>query len=487
MTHGSLERALHLAGTTAALVLAGTALARRKPGLLLLAPLAGCAPALVGHLLVERPRSAAPARRIPRDPLPDRTLALRRDPYRFILRRARRFGADLFRTRIRLRRTVCLTGPEAARLFYHPSRFVREGAPRLRLQAALFDRGGVQGLDDEAHRRRKQMFLSMMTPAAVQRLVDIVADRWWTQARRWAAYEDVVLYEQAQEILARAVCAWAGVPLREGEAHRRALQLTRPFDAAGAVGPRRWWSRLSRRAAHAWITEIVERIRAGSLRVPEHSPVHIVTSHRDVDGNLLSPKIAAVEILEVLRPTVAVAVYVTFIAHALEVHPESRERIAAGDEAYVERFVQEVRRFYPFFPSVTARTRHALEWQGYHFPACERVILDLHGTNHDPRAWDAPDRFDPDRFLHEGADPYSLVPQGGGDLHVDHRCPGERITLALMRTAARFLARELRYEVPPQDLAIDYTRLPALPRSHFVMRNVRRSTEIPSLLGAQGG
>ncbi|AUX41241.1 uncharacterized protein SOCE26_026510 [Sorangium cellulosum] len=511
-----LNRALHLTGTAAALVLAGTALVRRKPRLLLLAPLVGYAPAWFGHFVVERNRpasfhsplwslradlrmlrlavtgrlndalprddaapgqaaspegAASAARPIPRDPLPDSTLALLMDPYRLVMRQCRKLGADLFETRLLLQRTICMTGPEASRLFHDTSRFMRKGAAPLRLQATLFGRGGVQMLDDAAHRHRKRMFLSMMTPESIQRLVDIAADVWRAQARR-AAPEDVALYEQAQEILTRAVCTWAGVPLGEDEVQKRTRTLTALFDGAGALGPRHWASLLSRQEANAWIAGVVARIRDGSLGVPEGSPVHLVATYRDVDGNLLSPKIAAVEILNVLRPTVAVSVYLTFVAHALHHHPASRQRIAAGDDVYLDRFVQEVRRFYPFFPSIVARTRHAFEWQGYRFPAGARVMLDLYGTNHDPRAWSDPDRFDPDRFLREQVDAFNLVPQGGGDHHVTHRCPGEWIAIELMKATARLLTGELRYEVPPQDLEIDYTRLPALPRSHFVMRNV---------------
>lgn len=41
------------------------------------------------------------------------------------------------------------------------------------------------------------------------------------------------------------------------------------------------------------------------------------------------------------------------------------------------------------------------------------------------------------------------------------------------RTALDFLVNVIKYEVPRQDLRIDYSRLPALPRSRFAMRGVR--------------
>lgn len=42
-----------------------------------------------------------------------------------------------------------------------------------------------------------------------------------------------------------------------------------------------------------------------------------------------------------------------------------------------------------------------------------------------------------------------------------------------MLVASAFLARRLVYDVPRQDLRIDYARLPALPRSRSVIANVR--------------
>ena len=76
----------------------------------------------------------------------DSALTLYRDPYRIISRRCRRFGTDLFEVRLLLRRTICLTGPEAAGLFYRDDLFSGRGAAPERLKATLFGRGGVQGL-----------------------------------------------------------------------------------------------------------------------------------------------------------------------------------------------------------------------------------------------------------------------------------------------------------------------------------------------------
>ena len=201
--------------------------------------------------------------RIPRDKRFDSTLALFRDPYEFISKRCQRYGSDLFQTRLLLRKTICMTEPQASELFYDPSRFMRRGAMPDRIQKTLLGRGGVQGLDDEAHRHRKQMFMALMTPERIGQLGELTADWWDTYARKWAAMDRVVLYDEVREILTRAVCAWAGVPLAESEVGWRTRELTALFDYAGSVGPKHWWARLARKRADRWIADVIRQVRAG--------------------------------------------------------------------------------------------------------------------------------------------------------------------------------------------------------------------------------
>jgi len=134
--------------------------------------------------------------------------------------------------------------------------------------------------------------------------------------------------------------------------------------------------------------------------------------------------------------------------------------------------VHEVRRFYPFFPLVGGRALRDFEWRGHCFARGTWVMLDLHGTDHDPRLWERPATFWPERFRDRAVGPFELVPQGGGEHHVSHRCAGESITVALVKRAVRLLTREMRYTVPPQDLRLDMRRMPARPRSGFVIADV---------------
>jgi fatty-acid peroxygenase len=505
-----LNRSLHLLGTGAALTLIAYALRRRRYRLLLLAPLVGYLPAWFGHFLVERNRPAtfgnplwslradlrmmrlaatgrldaevkrlsapAPAANpIPRDGMFDSTLALRADPYRYISRRCRALTTDVFQTRLMLRPTIFLCGRDAAELFYDQSRFIRHGATPPRIQNVLFGRGGVQTLDDQAHRHRKQMLMRLMDPERVAELADTTRRYWRIYARRWIEHDRVVLYDEAREIICRAVCEWAGVPLEASDVAHRTRELSSLFDNAGSAGPAHWWGRFNRFRTNHWAAGLIDDFRRGRLPAAPDSALAIIASHRTLSGELLPLPTAAVELLNVLRPTVAVAVFVTFVAHALHAHPHEAARLsdAPHDSARAEQFLQEIRRFYPFFPAVAGKVRRDFAWRGYHFPQGMRAMLDLYGTDHDPQQWQDPHRFRPHRFDGRWPGPFGFIPQGGGDPHIHHRCPGEPITLALMHVALEFLTRDIAYDLPPQDLSIDFTRLPALPTSHVILSNIR--------------
>src|SRR5690606_34420598 len=152
-------------------------------------------------------------------------------------------------------------------------------------------------------------------------------------------------------------------------------------------------SRISRRSAESWLGRLLSSVRRGKLNVAPHTALHIVASHLDDNGEVLDPRIAAVELLNLLLPVVAVSVYIVWCAHALTSYSLVRERLMQGDDRYLSWFLQEVRRYYPFFPAVTARVRHDFEWNGFHFPKGQRALLDLYGTNHDSRTWSLPGQF----------------------------------------------------------------------------------------------
>lgn len=422
---------------------------------------------------------------IPKEKTLDSSLALLREGFPFIQNKCKRFHSNIFQTRLLLEKTVCIHGQEAVRLFYDTEKFRREGAVPKRVQKTLLGENGVQTMDGAAHRHRKAMFMSLMTPERIHLLMDLMTRYWKAYIGKWEKMERVVLFEDVQEIMCLAACAWAGVPLKPTEVRKRARDFMAMVDAFGGVGPRHWRGRRARQRSEKWIRKVIKQVRNRKLEATQGSPLATIAWHRDLDGKLLSRQMAAVELINILRPIVAIATYTTFAAHALHGHPEYRRRLQAGEESLDDLFVQEVRRYYPFGPFLGARVRSAFDWQGHRFQEGTLVLLDMYGTLHDPSLWDKPDEFRPERFRSWDGSPFDLIPQGGGDHYTGHRCAGEWITKEAMKLALHILTRCMTYEVPEQDLSYSLKRMPTIIKSGFMINQVHRTGGAAPAAGAQ--
>ncbi|MFH7600351.1 cytochrome P450 [Streptomyces racemochromogenes] len=416
----------------------------------------------------------------PTFPLLDSTLPLLARGYRWAPGLIRRHGGGpAVRTRLMGRPALLLHGPEAVDFFYDEHHVLRHGALPGPVLDTLFGRGAVHTLDGALHRGRKSLFVSLlMADGAVDSLVALAGKHWLRAAEDWRGRE-VVLFDEAAAVLAGAVCAWAGVPVTEEGARRLAEDCTAMVDGFATAGPRHWKARRARARQEAALAGAVEAVRAaagparggpGVLDAVAGGPgvLDAVAGHRDCDGRLLDPRTAAVELLNILRPTVAVAWFTAFAAHALHRTPRLRAELRTGGAPYARAFAHEVRRFYPFVPFVGGLAARDLRFGPEQVPEGTLVLLDVHGHHRDPGLWTDPHRFDPLRFLGREPGPAELIPQGGGDARTGHRCPGEDITVGLLAALVPALAG-LDADVPEQDLRIPLDRIPTRPRSGFVL------------------
>jgi len=399
-----------------------------------------------------------------RRPVADGTLSLARKGYGWLPDLRRRTGRPVVRTRLLGRPAVGLVGEDAARFFYDEAHVRRAGAVPGPVQSTLFGHGAVQSLDGSAHRVRKAWFLKQLAPERLQGLVQRTVEAWDAAAEGWASAGRIVLHEEAARVLAQGVCRWAGIPLGATEVAPVAADMVAMVDGFATAGPRHWRARAARRRRESWLGGLVADVRAGSAdHVPEDSLVRSIAGHRDADGTALDDRTAAVEVINVVRPTVAVSWYVAFAAHAMHRWPQHRDALRSGDGAFGVAFAHEVRRFYPFAPFVGGLATRDLEWRGQPIPQGAMVLLDLYGQNHDAGLWPAPYDFRPESFLDRALGDYDLVPQGGGDPRTGHRCPGEPVTVALLAALAQRLAQLDWSMIQSQDLRIPLRRIPPLP------------------------
>ncbi|WP_447002224.1 cytochrome P450 [Saccharothrix isguenensis] len=408
----------------------------------------------------------------------DNSLSALVEGYAWLPARRARSASGAAHTRVLGQRAVGLCGPDAARFFYDEDHVRRHTAIPWPVQNTLFGRRAVHTLDGDRHRARKNIFLSVVNRATAQSLADGVGASWDEAAASWEPGRPVVLFDEAARVLTRAVCRWAGVPLAEAEVPAVARDLVAMVDGFATPGRRHWRARSARGRREAWLGGLVTQVRDGTLSVPAGSALEVVSAHREVDGEQLSPRLAAVELLNVIRPTVAVCWFVAYAGHALHRWPQHRQPLRDGDRDFALAFAHELRRFYPFAPFIGGRAVRELTWCGDRIPKHAMVLLDLWGHNHDHDLWGDPYAFRPERFLGRDIGRFELVPQGAGDPETNHCCPGEPLTVAILRTLAVRLART-DYDVPEQDMTISLRRVPARPKSGFVFEPTGTASHCP--------
>jgi len=316
----------------------------------------------------------------------------------------------------------------------------------------------LHGLDGTPHLERKELFFRIIDHASVARLADEVDRRLAAAVESWDGRE-VRLFDELAQVYGAAVIAWAGIEVAPEEARGVARELARVVDGFGVRGTAYPRAAVARVRTHRWARRVVREARAGQRRPPAGSALEVVA------GADLPDTVAATELHNVLRPTVAVAFFGAFAGHALAAHPEWRPRLATGTDAERRAFEHEIRRWYPFAPLLAGRVRKEIHGATGTVRPGQWIVLDIIGTNRDPAVWRDPEVFDPERFLDPGGrvvepDVHRYVPRGGGDARKGHRCPGEPSAAAILEVTLRRLAA-VDLDLGPGAAAVPIHRIPS--------------------------
>lgn len=384
-------------------------------------------------------------------------------------------NAPVVKARLLNKEVIAIYGKEAAKKFYDPRNFKREGAmPKIVLKT-LFGENGVQTLDGQAHEHRKTIFMDLMTPKRMEEYHRIL-DKNLTQKldRQQGQFE---LFDLAKDVLFRSICEWAGIDLSqltkkevdqlaEYQISMISSAVTNPATHIKGID--------NRKKSEKWAQSLIENARINPVAGKEDVALYAFAKATDDHGELLPIDVAAVELLNVIRPTVALTVWIALMGHALFSRPDIYQRLHAEFDQLQDSFIQEMRRYYPFFPMLPAFAIQDVEVDGYLIPKDSWVVLDLYGTNHDDRMIETPEVFRISRYLgkekHISYDEeYEMIAQGGGEFKTMHRCAGEWITLHTLRAFSDQLVNKYQFSIPEQDWSIPMNQFPTYPKSKALL------------------
>lgn len=383
--------------------------------------------------------------------------------------------APVVKARLLNKEVIAVYGKEAAKKFYDPRNFKREGAMPKVVLKTLFGEEGVQTLDGKAHEHRKTTFMNLMTPKRMDEYHRIL-DKNLAQ-KLDQQHGEFELFDLSKDVLFRSICEWAGIDLSEmsKEEIDQLAEYQISMISSAVTNPATHIKGIeNRKKSEKWAQSLIEHARTNPVAGKEDIALYAFANATDDDGELLPIDVAAVELLNVIRPTVALTVWIALMGHALFSRPDIYQRLHAEFDKLQDSFIQEMRRYYPFFPMLPAFAKQDVEIDGYLIPKDSWVVLDLYGTNHDKRTIETPEVFRISRYLgkekHISYDEeYEMIAQGGGKFEAMHRCAGEWITLHTLRVFSDQLVNKYQFSVPKQDWEIPMNQFPTYPKSKALL------------------
>jgi cytochrome P450 len=120
---------------------------------------------------------------------------------------------------------------------------------------------------------------------------------------------------------------------------------------------------------------------------------------------------------------------------------------------YTRNVIQEAMRMYPPIWSLARKAEAADVIGGHEIKPGDTIVIGIYMAHHDPRYWDHPDRFDPDRFTAERAKaraPYSYLPFGGGKRACIGSAMGQIETILALSLFLRDFELEYARDKPPR-------------------------------------
>jgi cytochrome P450 family 135 len=383
-------------------------------------------------------------------------------PGEFLEQSRDRYGTP-FTVRLSSQRTVVIVDDPATikQVFTADPTKALAGVANVVLRPLLGPRS-VLTLDDPEHMRQRKLLLPPFHGERMALYGETIRDATNREIDRWPIGQPFAVQPSMQaitlEVIMRAVFGVtdrarldqiAG-PLRrllDSTGNRKLLFVLQVASSKrnGPLSPwRQFRERLLYPADRVLFEEIAAR-RADPAAEERDDILSLLLSARDEQGEGLTDAELRDELMTLLlagHETTATAL--SWTLERLTRHPDvlSRltEELRAGEsDEYLDAVIKETLRLRPVVPAVARYLIEPMELGGRTFPAGVHITPSIYLTHRNPKVYDEPDRFRPERFLERPAGTYEWIPFGGGT----RRCLGATFALFEMRIALTEMLRRL--------------------------------------------
>jgi cytochrome P450 len=358
---------------------------------------------------------------------------------------------------------VLISDPQDVKaLFTAPPEIAPSGTGNSPIRPVMGERS-VLVLTGPEHLRQRKLLLPPFHGERMREYEQTIVEATRADMAGWPLGEPMRLQERTRaitlEVILRAVF---GVEAERMDAMRQAIAgLLAPMNSVRMV-----WLALRRMslerptgAIGSALDQLDETIYAELARrrvqqdLAERTDIlSLLMQARDEDGEPMTDEELRDELVTLLlagHETTATSV--AWAVERLVRHPRQLARLVAeidagpdGGERYATAVVNETLRVRPVVPIVARMLTEDFELAGRRLPAGTRVMPSIYLTNRNPRVYDAPSEFRPERFLEDTPDTFSWIPFGGGI----RRCIGASFAQLEMKLMLRTMLSELEPSLP---------------------------------------
>jgi cytochrome P450 len=367
----------------------------------------------------------------PRWPRAIQTIAWASRPVSFVKRCRRRYG-DVFTLRmLGLGDIVFLADPDLIKEVFTGDRDVFHAGEANSAMEPVLGPHSLLLLDGQRHLHERKLLLPPFHGEAVRAYADRVRELAAKEVASWPVGEPFAVRPRMQaitlEVILRAVMGVRD-PVRLDRL-RELLPKLLEFSLTDMwsvwLFPKVMDTFLARRHQSVRVRPEVDRLIAAEIAAHRAEPegrddvLALLIAARDQDGRPLSDAALRDHLITLLLAGHETTT--TGLAWAFERlirHPDKLERLrgelARGDgDGYLDAVVNETLRVRPVIDGVWRRLTSPIELGGYRLAAGTTVLPSIALVQLSD-AFDDPEEFRPERFLGDGAPPYTFIPFGGG-------------------------------------------------------------------------
>jgi cytochrome P450 len=373
-----------------------------------------------------------------------------------MLRLIRRYGPIMTMPILSLGDVAIVSDPELVKQVFTAPPDVLLGGEGVGPAAAIYGSGSMFVQEEPEHLRRRKLLTPPLHGAALSSYVPIMENSARAAMRSWPVDRPFEMLPAARSLMLDVIVRVIfgvddpGEVLRLGRPFERLLnlgvseQLTVRY-ALRHMGTLKVWPQRAR--ANREIDDVVMPLiaqRRSDPRLRDRSDVlGLLMGARGDDGEGLSDSEIRDDLITLmLAGHETTATTLAWVFDLLLHHPDALDRVRCealgGEEAFTTAVINETLRVRPPAPFTARVAARPFCLGGYRIEAGTRVVVHIIAINRDPRTYECPHEFRPERFLGSRPQTYAWVPFGGGA----KRCLGASFSMRELITVLQVLLRE---------------------------------------------